>query len=390
MKKLLLSAILASATIAPAFAQHYLLTGYESNDNIEKCDYVYTEDNLLSEIRRYYTREPESNYIVTISYDEQGREIRSGLHQDYYMTGTDDYRDYMFNAYIELTYGENNLVSERRNYNNWAALTGGEDWALGGVITYTYDDENRLVSEKTYFDAEMSNVFQEIKYEYNDKGLLEKSLIYIYSFSVATLSSMTEYSYDEEDRLIKATMYAEYPDGMRAYGSTEYEFDEDGNLHEVRDLSRSGNIQRKAVYNYPETPTPSEDVMYPYEFDERETFELFLRMINAPESQDSYGINEVTWTLDLITTYTYKYEPIISDGIFNVSADMPETISMISFIGGKLTLTGVEKGSQVQVYREDGSRVANVRYNGGNMDLTWLAKGIYIITAGNNAIKVRR
>jgi len=391
MKKLLLSVILASATVAPAIAQKYLLTGYESHDNIELCDYIYNENHQVTEIRRYDSREPEMNYIVTVTYDEQGRETRSDMYQDYHMTGTNDYRDYLFVAYVELTYGENNLVSERRNYNNWAALQGGEDWALGGVLTYEYDEEGHLVSEKTYFDAEMKDLFQEINYEYNEKGLRERATSYIYNFTGKNISGKTEYAYDENDHLVRAEMYeAEYgSDELKPISCVLYEYDEVGNLVERKEVTASGTVQQKRVFNYPETLVPSEDVIFPYEWDELDTNEIYSLMVNAPESYESYVINEQDLLLTLAATYTYKYKDL-SDGIFMINAEKPETMSLISFVNGKLTLAGVENGSQVRVYREDGRCVANVHYNGEILDMSNLAKGIYIITAGNTAVKVRR
>ncbi len=392
MKNFLLSVVIASASVTPIFAQQSLLVGIESHDNIEKCDYVYNENNQVIEIRRSDLREPEMNLIVTVEYDEQGREIRSNMYQDMHMAGTDDYNDYVFVAYIDLTYGENNLVSERRNYNNWAASTGGNDWQLGGVITYTYDEEGRMVSENTYFDSDMSDLFQEIIYEYNEKGLRESSTIYIYSFWGKNVSGKTEYSYNEDGRIIKADVYAADfgSDELMFTNSIEYSYDEAGNLKERRYVSRSGNVQQKMVFKYPETPVPSEEVVFPYEWEEGDSNEIFSLMINAPESYEFHAINEQDWTLSLIATYNYKYKDLTQDGIFNINAEKPETLSLVSFINGKLTLAGVENGSQVCVYSEDGRRVTDVRYNGESIDLSNLAKGIYIITAGNNAVKVRR
>lgn len=390
MKKYLLLFAIAATAAVSVQSQEYKLAGYVSTDNIERCDYVYNDANQVTEIRRYDTREPELNYIVVVTYDESGREIRSDLYQDINAVGSEDYNDFVLVAYVELQYNESNLVSERRNYNNWGASTGTEDWALGGVLTYSYDESGRLTSEKTYFDAEASWLFQEIKYEYNAQGKLEQALTYRDNFGTMPLVGRIEYNYDESGLLTSTKSYdADYgSDELKFSGSIEYTYTTEGSLLTRAELNRNGSEQQKSVFVYSENPMPAADIVFPYEFDEQSTNEIYSLMTFAPDSFEHYAMDQNSGLLFNDANYTYKYTSI--SGTINIVDDrLGQAVSLRSLVDGKLSVTGVTDGTRVQVFRTDGTRAADTKCIGGNIDLSGLHGGTYLISIGKNVFKLR-
>jgi len=389
MKKFYIMAILAMAAV-PATAQGRFLRGIASEDGIERCVYVYNELNKVSEIRRFDTRQPEFNHIVVVSYDENGYEVRADIYQDMYIIGTEDYHDYAHTSYIELKNNDKGQVIERQNYNNWGASTGTDDWERGGIMTYEYDDAGHILSEKMYFSGE-EDLFQERKYMYDadwklteiqaerrdyflgEMSVQEKS-IFIYNAN-GQLAQRDDYSYD---------MWTE---DLILYAAERYEYESNGNLLSVSSVSPFGYVQRKNEYFYDSSDNiPIDQMILPYEFEETENNKLYSMFREMPLGWNFYAINNETGELTVMATYIYDFDTNV--GVNRIAQDIHIPVSVLSLSGGMLVLSGVQEGQNVKVYGTDGRLAADVRYN-GNLDLSGLARGTYLVVTPAGTVKVK-
>jgi len=388
MKKFYIMAILAMAAV-PATAQGRFLHGFASEDGIERCVYVYNELNKVSEIRRFDIREPEFNYIAVVSYDENGYEVRSDLYQDMHVIGTEDYHDYVHTAYIELKNNDKGQVIERQNYNNWGASTGTEDWERGGIMTYEYDDAGNVVSEKTYFSEE--DLFQERKYTYSADGKLLEIQVERKDFFMGDMSVQEKciFLYNEDGQLEKREDYSHdmWTDDFLLFSAEGYEYKSNGNLLSVSSLSASGNVQRKNEYFYDSSDNiPIDQMILPYEFEESENNSLYSMFREMPLGWDFYAINDETGQLTTMATYIYDFDSDL--GVDRIAKDRHIPVGVLSLSGGMLVLSGVQEGQSVKVYGTDGRLAADVRYN-GNLDLSGLARGTYMVVTPAGTVKVK-
>lgn len=390
MKKIYTLALLAMAAI-PAGAEGILLNGFTSTDNIERCVYIYNEMNKVAEIRKFDTRLPHLNMVYKITYDEAGNEIRNDWYQDMNETGSEDYNDFVHTAYIEYEYNAKGKVIKRQNYNNWGASTGNNEWERGGIVTYKYDGEGKLISEKTYFDE--NDLFQDRKYYYNENGTVKR--IEASRKDAASgemlLSDKIEYLYNDAGLLWREEDYI--MDTVSGYfiptAADDYSYDEEGNLLEVSAISTNG-VQGKTVMNYDtESPVPASDMIFPYENEEKVNNQLFSLWRTMPVSCDSYGIDDSTGELALIISYTYDYEKPVVGVSLNSLSNMRGPVGVLSFNGSSLVLTGVQTGTPIRIYDTNGIQAEQTLYN-GELDLSGLSRGTYIVVTPTSAVKIKK
>lgn len=394
MKRFTIMAALAAATVIPAMSYTKALVGYETEDKIEKGVYTYNEDNKVVEILRRDSREPDMDYIVRVEYDELGREIKSYLYQDMFMTGSDDYNDLAYIAYVDLTYNDKGQVCERRNYNNWGVQLGVDDWTLGGIMKYYYNEDGKYSKVEVWLEIPGRDqlLMQQDDYTYDPSGrlILRETQLGDYSGNVA-LSNYSEYEYDEEGRLVKQMDWERNAEtgNMENSGFRSWSYTEAGDLLDINDCSASGRIQQQMSFYYPMDGnyTSASDVVFPYEFDEADTNELYSMFTSAPNGYDLRAININTDQLVYVATYEYEYKDFGTNGVKNVALE--NGVSVMAYGAGKYKLSGVADGQLVRVYAADGSHAADIRYN-GTLDLSGLASGSYIVAAKGGAVKVRR
>lgn len=391
MKKIYILALLAAATATPSVAQRYILKGIEASDGMDRTEYAYDGEYRVTEIRRYDNSMPQNNHIIVVEYDEEGREVRNALYQDKNMVGSDNIEDYREAYYIEFYYGEDGRLSERINYNNLASGLNTPIWNMGGVMSYEYDSDGQVTWIKTYFDKEKTNLFQDVENIY-ENGHLMKSTTRTSDFQGGMdVSSVDEYTYTEDGSIQTKDLYRQnFTTGELEYtGAVIFSYDESGNLIGKETKGQGGSTTAKNTYDYPEEMVPASEVIFPYEIEETDYNELWSIFKNKPLSYDEYGFNEVTGGMSWMVTYSYLYDRL-SVGVETPVADAkPEGVAIAAFSDGILVLDGVETGSLVRVFAADGVHVCDRTYTRGGVNLETLSPGVYYVSAGNGAVKVK-
>lgn len=394
MKKFYIMAAMLAASAVPAMAYTKALIGYDTEDEIETCVYTYNADYKVIDIYRSDLREPEMAYIVRVDYDELGREVKSYLYQDIYVTSSPNYEDLVYTAYVDLSYNEQGQVCERRNYNNWGAMDDTEMWELGGVMKYYYNEAGKYSKVEVWMEIPGRDpmIMQQDDYYYDAEGRISKQETQYGDFSGnLSLYGVLEYEYNDAGRLYKRVSKEVDPNTgeLLEVGFKRWTYTEDGHLLDVDDCSKSGVIQQQMSFFYPLDGnfTPASEVVFPYEFDEYDTNELYSMFTAAPDGYDFRATNMDTGLLDYVATYVYSYKDL--DPVSVKSVALENGLSVLANGNGKYRLTGVADGQTVRVFGIDGSKAAEVRYD-GNLDLSGLASGYYIISTRSGAVKVKR
>lgn len=254
-------------------------------------------------------------------------------------------------------------------------------------IQYTYDAQNRKVSETNIsYGSEWAPVpfaviyGDSIRYEYNDKGLVEKKSTYTNKAGSAgvdyQVKNYTTYEYNGNGQMTKESVwtYNESVEGFIDRDLTEYEYASDGSLISTIKSNR------------PTGSGEGDTTIYPAEFVSKVVYVDFIG-VDMPRKIEHYtyskgeGEEEGTWTLGY--TYTKNIyengllmkseycstrtgEEVVSDG-HNYTYDTNGNVTIDEVLG---TTAGVLVPISRTVYTYDDvtgkvkSAVAE-RYSGG-------------------------
>ncbi len=236
----------------------------ENEDVMETHLYEYDAQNLLiKEIFCYGDENPDDEDacydIIEFEYDKDNNRIKK--------TSVDS--DGNFNGEKLNVYQEGRLIRE---------VNFGEEKNMEIEVLYEYDNQGNILSEKRIDHTE--NVQNVLKYEYNDRDLKTKSLVYNNYEQLIRISTM---EYDEDDNLIGLT-----EENRDSYVVKSFEYDsekskiiaenlynKEGELKEFRHYEFDGDLPLKMdhfVYS-PESSEADEDgfllngsVKYDYTF----------------------------------------------------------------------------------------------------------------------------
>ncbi len=388
MRKIYL-AIISLAVAIPASSHTHKLVGWSATDGLEQKVYNYDDQNRLIHTDHADVDEPEYRNAVVVTYDKEGREIRSDLYQDYFMKGTGKYSDYIHVAYVEYTYDKDGRLYERRNYNNNEAIQGGEDFQLGGIMEWVYDENGLNTMVNTYFDPAKTALFLQLRNTYDVDGKLIKGEQYMDNFAGGMdIMSGTEYTYDEQGRLVKKqyTSADYYYGGVIESGYDLFSYTPTGSLACIDKRNSSGSTQERKDFLYEDAPIKGEDVVLPYENDEAEDNEIYSLMTEMPYAYDLYAININNDELTKVATMEYNLEALEQDAIEGIKSNLNNGFAVILAPGG-IKLQGVKEGDRVRVYTINGQLVNSVNYN-GVLSTTGLNAGSYIIVTPTGAAKI--
>ena len=386
MRKIyLIIAFAALALKVSAFTK--LLVGYQSTDNIETCQYVWDTDNVLTEMRYHDARTPDMDYIVTITYDELGREIRNDMYQDMNESGTDDYDDFIPVAYVDLSYDNQGRVCERVNYNNWEASYGRVVWTLGGVITYEYDAQGRKSSEKIYFALDKKDLFMDTRFSYDDAGRLVSREDWLYTYGgESRLNARLTYLYSDGKLMrIQEEAYNMETNEMETEGYTRYRWTSAGSLAAIEYQSATTKIQEAKYFQYPPNPLPASDIKFPYEFDNPVENEIYGYMTEAPELYELHRADMNSGVVDMVASYIYEYRDADTGGLAPTWLDAATPV--FSRDGETLRIQGLTPDAKITIMTADGKTVTQCRY-GTSVDLSSLAAGLYLVATPSGAFKI--
>lgn len=382
-------AIISLAVAIPASSHTHKLTGWKATDGLEQKVYNYDDQNRLIHTDHLDADEPEYRNATVVTYDENGREIRSDLYQDYFMTGTGQYKDYLHVAYVDYTYDDKGRLYERRNYNNNAAIQGGEDFQLVGIMEWIYDENGDNTLVNTYFDPTKSKIFMQLRNSYSVDGKLIKDEQYMDNFAGGMdILSGTEYTYDEQGRISKKQYLSAdyYNGGVVEAGYDLYTYTPSGSLSSVDKHNYDGSTQERKDFLYEDEPLKGEDIVLPYENDEAEDNLIYSLMTEMPYAYDLYAVNINNNELTKVATMEYNLEALEQDAIEGIKTSLKDGFAVTLAPGG-LKLQGVKEGAQVRIYSLNGQLVNSVRYN-GVLSTSGLNAGSYIVVTPAGAAKI--
>ncbi len=162
--------------------------------------------------------------ICTYFYDQQGRLISAETHDA--ETGS-------YEGKSVFKYGANNKASERIVYER--------NGSISYKDKYTYDAQERLLSEATYFDGKLSS---KTVNTYGSNGLISRAVVYD-EHGKKIISK--EWKYDGYKNLIRFTSYDEY--GNKSYEET-YKYDSRGYMISSTEQSFDEFYETENTYKY--------------------------------------------------------------------------------------------------------------------------------------------
>ncbi len=293
MRKFLLIAMVMFTL--PMFAQNYTMrmANIFSEDGAEAWDYVYTDtiNTSLVCINEHDFLTP-TECIDSIFLDERGNITKLATWQE--VEG-----QWVAACYVEYTYDERDLRTSRTNYNNF-----GYGWELGGVYTYNYDEEGRMIEWALEF---IIPEYQKAIIEYDENGLKTAETIQQYNFSTYYMepSFSTDYEYDENGNCVREEEFAYEAEVWTPKIVRVYEYDENGNCVIAEKRTPTGTVQEKQVYTY-DTSISAENVYY-YENPEDDYPQLPKVKANLLKKFEFYAQNDES-ALTYVTTYHLNYE----------------------------------------------------------------------------------
>lgn len=307
MRKFLLIALVFLAT--QAFAQkdyQFRVSSFMSEDALQTQTYQYlTPDGAelagIHEIDLVSYAEPQE-IIDSLVYDEEGRIIQIASYQ--LLDG-----QWLKVCWVDYTYNEMGLRETRKNYNDFHDGYGG---VLGGTYYYYYDEDGKMTNWELDFAG---IIFDKGELTYNEKGLLEKEVIYNNPFTgIYEESARLEYFYDDNDYLVETHDYSyDSNTGSVTLQSINInEYDELGNCTLVMSTTPSGAVQEKKVYKYDEKVL-AENIFF-YSNPEKD-FPVFPQMHNMLTSYEFWTQDMNSGNLVYVIDYLVNYEQIGEVGL---------------------------------------------------------------------------
>lgn len=334
------------------------MTGFETSDNAEMCDFTYNDQNQLIDMHVWYPG--SDDYHDSIRYDANGNLVRIDTYQ--LLNG-----EFTHVCYLEYTYDELGRITSRMNYNHFS------DWELGGVYSYSYDPEGHLVQSDLTMGG---SLFTTIEYTYTD-GLLVEELWSNADFYTSALTPSEKIEYNYTNGKLTQTVTSTYDEGVWSLFSSEsFEYDNNGNCTQHQTLDEYGNTTSKSVYVFmstlventliPSTPEGGRPIVYTNR--------------NNYMTEEWYTLDD-NGELQYVCDYIYSY-----DG--NVAVEEHDNFGTMSAFpnpsNGVITISfdKAQEGSTLLVHDIYGRLVKSENVTEGNLslDLTNCCSGTYILS----------
>lgn len=217
--------------LARKTACEYRLDHYQSDDNFEFTYYSY--DNRSRLIAIHDSVVGEYSVFDSISYNDRDQLVRISGWQLIYGTYKNVY-------YVDYTYDNNGNIASRTNYNYFS-----DEWNLGGVYNYTYNDQNQIVLSTLTMAGMM---YQKVEYSY-ENNLLQEEIWY--NFDGSGLSPDERLTYHYQNNQLVRMEDSIINNGVWVYnGVTRYEYDEFGNCTQDERCDYTGGVSNRNVYHY--------------------------------------------------------------------------------------------------------------------------------------------
>lgn len=367
-----------------ALTQITTMSGYEMHE------LKYNDKDL---IERHDVIDEFGEYYLLYTYSDKGQCLTEECYQN--LSG-----EFTKVTFIEYTYDDSGLLSERTNYNRDPTNPG--EMLMGGRIAYVYDTDGRILRNDTYiqkFGGE-EMLFQKITFKYDEKGLLVEELTESGDYFDPTKFQATQlntYEYDEEGRrtLIHKNeydLYGEDPTALMRIGSIGYEYDEkDGGLISVKEYSRTGNLSQSEDFTFAKEGI--DDTVYPSVIEEPACNFIYENVKHRIARRTVTARDVNTGEMGLFDVYDYLYtptsdEPAPGSGID--AAVIPQEGLSVLRHGDELVVSGLKSGDTVSVFDMSGRLVKRLNAGSGRLPLGPLQQGAYILATPSGALKFNK
>lgn len=324
MRKFLLIAIVFLA--AQAFAQkdyQFRVSSFMSEDALFMNTYNYAEPTGtdLRSINKVDFIDPSFQYegIDSLSYDENGNITRLATYQ--LLNG-----NFKLVCFCDYTYNELGLRETRKNYNVWDDEI---PTTPDGIITYFYDDDNKLIREEQFFFGAVDQITE---YTYNQNSMVETIIIkrdpnWPPTGSFYENSSKKEFFYNEDNYLVETHDFTWGETGAWDMQSIEVrDYDDLGNCTAVTTTTPAGTPQVKYVYKYDEKTLAEDIFFYPNPEGDFPDYPQMHNMLTSYEfwAADDNGGGGLNYVID----YLLNYEQIGEIGLTVTANAEQDTICL--------------------------------------------------------------
>ena len=346
-----LSAIEKMATKSGNY--QYKMSSYATDDNYLDNKFYYDDAHRLVAVKQ------EVDYVVidSLFYNQDnqlvklsGWQLLNGQFENVY--------------YIDYTYDEHGNLATRTNYNYF------DDWVLGGVYNFSYNENNQIVVSELVMSG---IVYMRVDYTYVN-GLLDNEVWSSYDGNGVSPAEKVYYFYQDGILQTKRdSILGTY--NWELYFYETYTYDAQGNCTEKHKYDQYNNEVERSIYVFEtrlmeETLIPSH-----FELDRPHTY----NNVNTYTTEQWYSVDD-NFDLQYICDYIYTYIPINSNGIntaksqtFNVVPNPAK--DMVSIECNTLSET------DVQVVDVMGRVVMTATVSSSNtmLDISALPTGTYIL-----------
>lgn len=326
---LMLLVILTLPTLAQNDYQ-FRISSFMSQDAAFMNTYEYAEPtgSDLRSIHKIDFVDPIFPYeaIDSLVYDERGNITRLATYQ--LLDG-----EFKLTCFVDYTYNDMNLRVTRKNYNVWDDEIPTEP---DGIITYFYDDNNKLIKEEMDF---VGGIYQKTEYTYYEDGMLESQVVML-NKNFPPIgddfenSVKAEYYYDDNNNLIETRNYQWDYSTWNMQSMEMREYDDSNNCTLVMSTTPTGAPQVKYVYKYDEKALAEDIYFYP---NPENDYPTYPQMHNMLVSYEFWALDDSSGDLIYVFDYLVEYEQI-GEGDNN-AADVDIALEAIDANSIKATVT---------------------------------------------------
>ena len=298
---------------------------------------------------------------------------------------------------VEYTYDEQGRMATRANSMRRNASNPASEMELQAVAYYSYDDEGRLATLEYFWGADKLSRIQTNGYVYDEDGNLVKELFTNYSSAnEALFTDETHHTYDADGRILKTcNQEADIKQGYALVPRSwiTYVYDEDGNLIEryKTGIPDSPDNRTESVSYTVDDTTPANRVIYPSIPEPYYGSTDWKKLSSQIIVMDEYVYDMDTHESALSHSWTFDYDDVEREaGIGNTEINFGKSLICVTVNGDMLSLHGVAGAENVRIFDLDGRCVGRYASVGNTVDVSGLAKGVYVISTSAGIAKFIR
>lgn len=351
----------------------YRLTRMYTDDSYEVQRFSYDENDRLVAVADSVNADIDSYFVIdSMHYNDKGQLVKYAGWQYFSGVPRNVY-------YIDYTYDEQGNLASRTNYNSF-----GGSWELGGVYTYTYNENHQLLTSELTMSF---GLIQRVERTYRD-GKLLKELWHGYDYDLGRLypNEVHWYSYNSLGQLVLERDSMSDNGTSWAFSSTRtYSYDAGGNcvLYEATDYT--GEVAERSEYRYDLSIFLTDVTMPAYPEMERPKS---YQNVNAL-STESWWTLDVNHQLQYVCDYNYEYNGH-AVGIRQAAATQL-TVSP-NPASGRVAVEGLpDAPTAVRLLDAAGRTVMTVRLSDASniLDVSFLHPGLYLLSVeGRQPVKL--